>query len=141
MGAYGEGASAQYARQMWVVAKLVRDNPVVGAEFDRGVDGLLSRLDSVSDATEFRTAFAGFITECGHRGPNDWEISSRTWENTPELALTAIDRMRLAEHDLDPPSRMEAVDQRRSDAVAKVLPHLNVMDKVTFKKAVTSMVS
>ncbi|HEY4610966.1 MAG TPA: PEP-utilizing enzyme [Ilumatobacteraceae bacterium] len=139
MGAYGEVASAQYARQMWVVAKLVRDNPVVGAEFDRGVHGLLSRLDSVSDATEFRTAFAAFITEYGHRGPNDWEISSRTWENTPELALTAIDRMRLAEHDLDPSSRMETVEQLRRDAVAKVLPHLNVVDKVNFKKAVNVM--
>jgi phosphohistidine swiveling domain-containing protein len=139
MGAYGEVASAQYARQMWVVAKLVRDNPVVGAEFDRGVDGLLSRLDSVSDATEFRTAFAAFITEYGHRGPNDWEISSRTWENTPELALTAIDRMRLAEHDLDPPSRTDTVEQLRRDAVAKVLPHLNVVDKVNFKKAVNVM--
>jgi pyruvate,water dikinase len=135
MGAYGEVASAQYARQMWVVAKVVRDNPVVAAEFDRGVDGLLQRLDGVADATEFRTAFGGFIAEYGHRGPNDWEISSRTWENTPEMALAAIDRMRLAEHDLDPSSRMHDVERVRSEAVAKVLPHLNVMDKGNFKKA------
>jgi hypothetical protein len=47
MGAYGEVASAQYAQQMWLVAKVVRDNPVVAAEFDKGVDGLLQRLDGV----------------------------------------------------------------------------------------------
>ena len=96
MGAFGEVASAQYARRLWEVARLVRDNPTVCAEFDHGVAGLLQRLDDVPDADEFRAAFAQFIADYGHRGPNDWEISSRTWENTPELALAAIDRMRMA---------------------------------------------
>jgi pyruvate,water dikinase len=51
------------------------------------------------------------------------------------MALAAIDRMRLAQHDLDPSSRLHDIERLRSAAVAKVLPHLNVMDKGNFKKA------
>ena len=139
MGAFGEVASAQYARHLWEVARIVRDNPAVGAEFDRGVAGLEQRLDDLPEADEFRAAFAQFIADYGHRGPNDWEISSRTWENTPELALAAIDRMRVAEHDLDPSLRLGSVEQARAAAAAAVLPHLKMLDKVNFKKAMKVM--
>ena len=43
-------------------------------------------LAGLEQAGPFNQAFADFIERYGHRGPNDWEISSRTWENTPELA-------------------------------------------------------
>ena len=135
MGAFGEVASAQYANQMWTIAKIVRANPTVSVAFERGVAGLLERLKGVPEADEFRAAFDRFIAYFGHRGPNDWELSSRTWENTPELALTAIDRMRLADHDLAPPTRLGNVDRLRSEAAAVVLPHLKLMDRANFKKA------
>ena len=38
---------------------------------------------------------AEFQREFGSRGPNEWEVRSPTWETRPELALAAIDRMRL----------------------------------------------
>ncbi len=139
MGAVDEVASAQYARHLWEVATLVRDNPAVGAEFDRGVAGLQQRLEGVPEADEFRAAFAQFIADYGHRGPNDWEISSRTWENTPELAFAAIDRMRVTEHDLDPSRRLGSVEQARAEAAAAVLPHLKMLDKVNFRKAMKVM--
>ncbi|MDP9463729.1 MAG: PEP-utilizing enzyme [Actinomycetota bacterium] len=139
MGAFGEVASAQYACGMWNVARVVRGNPAVNAAFDQGVSGLLARLEGIPEAAEFLSAFDRFIAEYGHRGPNDWEISSRTWENTPELALAAIDRMRLAEHDLDPSGRLGSVEQLRADAAAAVLPHLKLMDKANFKKALKVM--
>jgi rifampicin phosphotransferase len=139
MGAFGEVASAQYARQMLEVAKVVRAAPKVSAEFDRGVVGLLQRLDGVPEAAEFRAAFDRFVEVYGHRGPNDWELSSRTWENTPELALVAINCMRQADRDLDPAARLGDIEQRRADAVARVVPHLKLMDKVNFRKAVKVM--
>ena len=64
---------------------------------------------------------------------------ARTWENTPELALAAIDCMRQAEHDLDPSTRLGDVERLRAEAVATVLPHLKFMDKANFKKAVKVM--
>jgi phosphohistidine swiveling domain-containing protein len=139
MGAFGEVASAQYAQQMLGVAKIVRSSPTVSAAFDQGVGGLLERLDGHLEAADFRAAFDRFVKDYGHRGPNDWEISSRTWENTPELALAAINCMRLAEHDLDPATRLGRVEQTRAKAVAVVVPHLKLMDRVNFKKAVKVM--
>jgi rifampicin phosphotransferase len=139
MGAFGEVASAQYAQHMWEVAKVVRANPVVSAAFDQGTSGLLERLETMPDSVEFRERFGRFVTEYGHRGPNDWEISSRTWENTPELALAAINCMRLAGHDLAPATRLGSIERLRSEAAAAVLPHLKLMDRINFKKAVRVM--
>ena len=139
MGAFGEVASAQYAREMLKVARIVRANPVVNSAFDEGVSGLLERLDGVPEAAVFRIAFDQFIADYGHRGPNDWELSSRTWENTLNLRCAAIDCMRQAEHDLDPSARLGDVERLRAEAVAEVLPHLKLMDKANFKKAVKVM--
>jgi pyruvate,water dikinase len=139
MGAYGEVASARYANAMWQVARIVRASPSLQSEFDRGVHGLLDRVADDPGADEFRVAFAKFVADYGHRGPNDWELSSRTWENTPELALAAIDVMRKATHDLDPVERLAGVDALRRQASDAVVPHLNVLDRMNFKKALRVM--
>ena len=54
----------------------------------------LSRLEPTGEM--FRDGFEDFLYEFGSRGPNEWETRSSTWETTPELALAAIERMRLA---------------------------------------------
>ena len=135
IGAAGGVISAAYAQELYALAKQVRAAPALAAAFDAGLDGLAARLAELPDAAAFNRDFAGFIARHGHRGPNDWELSSRTWEHNPELALVAIDRMRLAEHDLAPEARLSDTDARREAAVARVLPHVKLMDKSNFKKA------
>lgn len=135
LGAADEVVSAQYSQDLWKIAQIVQGTPSVGAEFERGVAGVGERLAGHPDAAEFRAAFAGFIATHGHRGPNDWELSARTWENTPELAYSAIDRMRLSTRDLSPTERVAGSDAARAAAAAKVLPHVNGLDKLNFKKA------
>ena len=139
MGAAGDVLSASYSQELYEIAKLLRGNPAVSAAFDAGTGGLAGRLNSLPEAAEFNKAFAGFIARHGHRGPNDWEVSSRTWENTPELALVAIDRMRFAEHDLSPAIRLRDMEARQQAAVAKVLPHVKLLDKGNFKKAIKAL--
>ena len=85
IGASGDVHSAKYSQALYAIAKKVRDNAAVSAEFDRGVDGVLDRLAEVDGADEFLDEFAGFVAEHGHRGPNDWELSARTWDNSPGL--------------------------------------------------------
>ena len=97
VGASGDVHSAQYSNDLYQIAKKVKEMPVVNSEFSAGVEGLLERLEGRPEAKEFLELFEDFVNEHGHRGPNDWEISSRTWENSPELALMALDRMRVAE--------------------------------------------
>jgi pyruvate,water dikinase len=139
MGAAGDVLSASYSQELYEIAKLLRGNPAISAAFDAGINGLPERLNSMPEAAEFNKAFARFIARHGHRGPNDWELSSRTWENTPELALVAIDRIRLAEHDLSPAIRLRDMEARQQAAVARVLPYVKLLDKGNFKKAVKAL--
>ena len=132
-------ASCSAARRSSTIAKLVRGEPAIPAAFDAGTAGLAERLKALPEASAFNKAFENFIARHGHRGPNDWELSSRTWENTPELALVAIDRMRLAEHDLSPATRLKEMEARQQAAVEKVLPHVKLLDKGNFRKAVKAL--
>ncbi len=138
MGTAGDVRSAQYSRDLYEIAKHVRATPALNAAFDGGMSGLNQRLAHLSGAEQFRTEFAAFIAEHGHRGPNDWEYSGRTWDNTPELALMAIDRMRLAEGDLTRAHDAAGEEARRAAAIAKVRPKLKLLDRLNFDKAITA---
>ena len=138
LGAADEVVSAQYSQDLWKVAQVVQRTPPVADEFETGVEGLADRLAKLPAADQFRAEFAAFISRHGHRGPNDWELSSRTWENTPELAYVAIECMRHSTHDLSPASRIAGDDARRLDAAAQVIPHLKLMDKANFRKALVA---
>lgn len=135
LGASGGVLSASYSQELYEVAKWVRAEPALMGAFDAGIAGLADRLSAMPQAREFNREFAAFIARHGHRGPNDWEMSSRTWENTPDLALVAIDRMRLADYDLSPQVRLGDVEQQRQQAFERVWPHVKLMDRGNFKKA------
>ncbi|MCH2434106.1 MAG: PEP-utilizing enzyme [Acidimicrobiales bacterium] len=135
VGAAGDVRSAMYATDLYEIARTVRSQPSLMAAFDDGLDGLQERLADDPDAAGLRQQLAGFLDTHGHRGPNDWELSSRTWDNTPGLVLVAIDRMRVAEHDLTPGERLSHDDERRQAAAAVVRPHLKFMDRSNFDKA------
>jgi pyruvate,water dikinase len=139
IGAAGDVLSASYSQELYGLARLVRGSPEMSAAFDAGTAGLAERLKAMPEAAAFNKTFDDFIARHGHRGPNDWELSSRTWENTPELALVAIDRMRLAEHDLSPAIRLHDMEARQQAAVEKVLPHVKWLDKGNFRKAIKAL--
>ncbi|MEO1064696.1 MAG: PEP-utilizing enzyme [Actinomycetota bacterium] len=136
IGAAGDVRSAQYSQALDAIASTVRETPAVGAAFDQGLDGLLDRLSSDPEASGFLTELDGFLAEHGHRGPNDWELSSRTWDNTPELALAAIDSMRRADHDLSPTTRLGDDGAKRRAAIERVRPHVRLIDRRNFDQAV-----
>ena len=46
--------------------------------------------------------FDDFLVDFGSRGPNEWEQRCPTWETDPNLALAAIDRMRLSDPSRSP---------------------------------------
>lgn len=139
IGSTGNVLSAQYSHDLDAIAQIVRTTPVVREQFEAGVDGLLDRLAGVAEAGPFRERFARFIEQHGHRGPNDWELSGRTWDNTPELALLAVDRMRLADHELA--ARPPATDETaaRAAAIAIVRPTLKILDRLNFDKAIEAV--
>ena len=112
----GDVASAAPSMAMWKLGRMVAADPALAAEFDKGVEGLLGRLQNAGPAGEaFLGTFRQFIKDFGSRGPNEWEAMYNTWETRPELALAAIDRMRLAPADADPAirNRQMAADRER----------------------------
>lgn len=139
IGAAGDVHSAKYSQALYAISKNVKGNPAVSAAFDSGVSGLLDRLAGIPEAAGFMQEFGAFIAEHGQRGPNDWEITARTWDNTPELALSAIDSMRKAERDLAPSTRLGDDDSKRQAAIEKIRPHLGFMDKLNFDKAIKAV--
>lgn len=95
----GDVDSAAPSMAMWELGRIVAASPTLTAAFDEGVDGLLARI---ADETAFMDGFRALLERFGSRGPNEWEMRSHTWGTKPELALSAIDRMRLAPDSASP---------------------------------------
>ncbi|MBT7430386.1 MAG: phosphoenolpyruvate-utilizing protein, partial [Ilumatobacter sp.] len=95
----GDVESAAPSMQMWSLGRLVVESNELMAMFDAGYTGLNARLRASDSeaALGFVAAFDSFLFSYGCRGPNEWEARSPTWETEPDLALAAIDRMRLSD--------------------------------------------
>lgn len=101
----GDVESAAPSFAMWRLGRRVAASPVLTAEFDAGVAGLLDRLEAhrgTSEVDTFLGELASFLHDYGSRGPNEWDTTSHTWETRPELALAAVDRLRLQDDAHDP---------------------------------------
>ena len=114
--------SAAPSFAMWDLSRTVRNDPTLVALFDEGADGLHARL--VADgggATEaFLAGLDEFLAEYGSRGPNEWDIAAATWETTPDLALTLIDRMRLQDDADDPLATHREREAEREALTAEI---------------------
>lgn len=110
-----EADSAEPPRAVWRLSRLVRASKDVGAEFDKGVNGLTARLraSSSADAKNFVAALDDFLFRFGSRGPAEWDVIALSWEAKPDVALAIVDRMRLMSDADDPAARRaEAVAER-----------------------------
>ena len=119
----GEVDSAAPSMAMWEMGRSVAASPELTAIFDGDVHDVLDKLAASDspDATAFRAAFDEFVHEFGSRGPNEWEARSPSWETRPALALSAIERMRMAPESMDPNSQNAARAAQREAASAELL--------------------
>ncbi|MCA1846387.1 MAG: phosphoenolpyruvate-utilizing protein, partial [Actinobacteria bacterium] len=97
----GDIDSAAASVQMWDLGRMVAASPRLMAEFDAGVSGLLGRVRAAAesgdgDAKTFAAALDRFLEDWAFRGPNEWELRCPTWGTDPEIALAALDRVRMA---------------------------------------------
>ncbi len=106
----GDVESAAPSMAMWDLGRQVAASASLQREFDEGISGLDARLRASTDGavTSFVEAFDSFLFSYGSRGPNEWETRSPTWETNPDLALAAIDRMRLADAGAAPQASNDA---------------------------------
>lgn len=120
---FGEVDSAAPSSAMWDMGRAVAASPSLTTLCNGGVDGLHDRLQAASDpdALAFKKAFDAFLVEFGSRGPNEWEMRSPTWETRPNLALAAIDRMRMAPESMDPATQNAQRADQRAKAATELL--------------------
>ncbi|WP_419841814.1 PEP-utilizing enzyme [Candidatus Poriferisodalis sp.] len=123
---FGDVASAAPSDAMWRLGRLVAGSSELGAMFDAGPAGLADRLsaagaeDPAGETVAFTAAFDDFVYEFGSRGPNEWEMSCPTWETDPDIALAAIDRMRLAPDDAEPARRRAGLAAQRESLAGEI---------------------
>lgn len=123
---FGDVASAAPSDAMWQLGRQVAASNALGALFEAGPSGLADRLaaagaqDPSGEIAAFNEAFDAFVYEFGSRGPNEWEMSCPTWETDPDIALAAIDRMRLAPADAEPAQRRAALAAQRESLTAEI---------------------
>ena len=117
----GDVESAAPSMAMWELGREVADNTALSAAFDAGVDGLLDRIAATGEAGKpFLAEFDAFLERYGARGPKEWEASNHVWETRPELALAAIDRMRLAAPGASPAGKNRTLAEERERLVKEI---------------------
>ncbi len=98
----GTVESAEPARELWQLGRVVEQSRALTELFDVGLDGLDDRLRATDEADELLGGLAAFRARHGARGPDEWELASPTWGTDPSIALAMIDRLRGAPEDRDP---------------------------------------
>lgn len=128
--------SAEPARLMWAMGRMVTASPALTRIFDRGVNSRTwPQLQSVPEAREFVERFNDFIGKYGYRGPNEWEFASRPWRIRPDGPLKIIDRLRRAEDDKAPGADYEAQARNNRQAARYARRKLNLLDLMKFNRA------
>lgn len=126
LGGYGDVPSAQPTYYMWDLSRMVAQSATLSAHFDAGVDGLLDRLRSGDgDAKAFLSRFADFLVEFGARGPNEMDVGAPTWETRPEIALVAIERLRLQPDSSSPREGLKRLILDRQEIETEMLAQVS----------------
>lgn len=120
----GDIASAAPSFHLWKVGRIVASAPELMAAFDAGVAGLLDRIPAGENGDRFTEAFDAVIAMYPFRGPDEYNTSAPTWGTCPELALAAIDRMRLVGDSESPVAKHTALVEQRAKRTEEVLHNL-----------------
>ena len=114
--------SAEASWALWRLGRFVAGSPELSLAFDQGPDDVhLRLLGAAGDGALFLDRLDAFLHEFGSFGPNDWDLTSPTWETHPDLALVAIDRMRLVPDEVSPAVRHGGLIADRRASLRRVL--------------------
>ena len=98
VGGTGDIDSAQLARRLWTLGRLVAGDPALTAAFDAGLGDIAVRTTS----TALRPAMDAFLADHGHRGNDEYELATPAWVMDPTPVYASIDRLRHAPDGRDP---------------------------------------
>ena len=116
--------SALPAKRLWQIGRMVAADASLTALFDRGLDTIAESLPSSPGDDRyaaFDAAFASFLRDHGHRGPDEYELAAPSWALAPRIALALIDRLRFAPPERDPDVVALRLAADRAAAVGEAL--------------------
>jgi pyruvate,water dikinase len=117
----GDLESASPAQALWDLSRQVKASPVLSALFDEGAGAVWRKLQDGQgqhddDVVRFAAAFDEFMAEYGCRGPNEWDLYTKSWEVDPTQPLGMVASMRHSADSEAPANRMRAQEERRETA-------------------------
>ena len=123
MSAVGDVESAAASFRMWDLSRIIRNSEELSTIFDAGSAEALEKIKSLNsdDAKSFITDWEELIEECGHRGPNEWDMRSHSWTTKPELPLGMLERLRFQEDEKSPHMASVESAKTREKLTAEVL--------------------
>jgi pyruvate,water dikinase len=107
----GDVDSAQPARRLWSLSRLVARDPDLTAAFDAGLDGIADRITG----TRVEAGIEAFLGDHGHRGNDEYELATPAWVMDPRPVYASIELLRHVPDDRDPDLTAERL---RADAEA-----------------------
>ena len=118
----GDVDSAAPSFDLWEISRMVRNDADLTGAFDQGIDGIRERIGEFATPTSdaFLKAFDDFLYKYGSRGPNEWELSSHTWETDPNIPLVTIDRVRKQDDEKNPARGAKKSADERETLVEEV---------------------
>ncbi len=121
----GDLESASPARALWDLSRQVKASPVLSALFDEGVGAARRALQERQeqqdgDVARFAAAFGEFLAQYGCRGPNEWDLYTKSWEVDPTQPLGMVASMRHSPESDAPANRMRAQEERREAAACRM---------------------
>ncbi|MEM9038014.1 MAG: PEP-utilizing enzyme [Actinomycetota bacterium] len=121
VSAIGEVDSAAASFAMWDLSRIVRGSDELTVAFDAGVDGLIDRISGGSDdAQRFVTGFEALLAQYGHRGPNEWDLGSPSWETDHTIPLGMLERLRFQDDDRAPSNSTEETAAERTRLLEEI---------------------
>ncbi len=112
---------------LWELSRLVRGSAPLQrffAEQPDGLDSILRRSDQ-PDAIALIAGIDALIEEIGFRGPNEWDLSSPTWDEVPAIVIAMIGCLSRCDESFAPSRRrrhLEADRYRLTVEIAAALP-------------------
>jgi phosphohistidine swiveling domain-containing protein len=118
----GDLESASPAQALWDLSRQATASPELSALFDQGAGEVWRALhgERSGDLARFGTTFDQAMAKFDCRGPNEWDLYTRSWEVDPVQPLALVASLRHSPDSEAPANRMRAQEERREAAARRV---------------------
>ena len=125
---------------LWDLSRLVRNSyslqQLVAGRPDE-LEAVLRRSDE-PDAVALRAGIDALVEEIGFRGPNEWDLSSPTWDEVPAIVVAMIGCLSRCDDSFAPSNRRQHLEADRYRLTVEIAAALPADSRALFVDAVES---